>query len=289
MASKTNRSLLNVLTRAGRRSDAFLTHLNRVLASSAGVEAVLCTLCYTLYFVYARLLRLLERRYERVALALASKASSSMLPSETVVATLEPPKSYLSETCGGIKALADLTDDFRFFTRLGGLVTIYSWARDNYIKPPGDAILKSLVWCQVLMSTIFQVLENGAYLASKGVLRGEKWERRQPKWWVWSNRFWLMHVGLEALRLLRVRQLRYNEDFGAKATDTDDGRVTTQSVALKKKWKADFYANAGWFPLTLQSSFEDQTHGPLSETWIGLFGMIPGIVALKDVWEQTRV
>lgn len=65
-------------------------------------------------------------------------------------------------------------------------------------------------------STVFQFLESSAYLASKGVLRGDKWAGRVLKWDVWANRLWLTHVVLETLRLLRVRQLQCNEDYGAK-------------------------------------------------------------------------
>ena len=170
MASITYQRLHTLLHRTAIRTDDFLTHLNRVLASSAGVEAILCTLCYTLLFVHSRLIRILEKRYERLALAFVTKASSPF----TGVASIAPPRTRLSELCAGTKALADLIDDFRFFTRLWGLIAIYGCARENYLSPPGDAVLKTLVWAQVGVSGVFQVLENGAYLAGKGVLRGEK-------------------------------------------------------------------------------------------------------------------
>ncbi|KAK4546435.1 hypothetical protein LTR36_002112 [Oleoguttula mirabilis] len=217
-----------------------------------------------------------------------------MLPGETVIASIEPPRTRLSEAVASTKALADLIGDFWIFTRLWGLVSIYSWARDNYMKPPGDPALKILVWAQVGASATFQFLENGAYLASKGVLRGDNWARRGPKWDIWGNRFWLTHVVLEGLRLLRVRQLRYNEDFGAKSKQDSgtgvvvaDQEVKVQSEALRRRWHRDFYANAGWFPLTLHGSFEDARLSPVSDTWIGLCGMVPGIVGLVNVWEQT--
>ncbi|KAK1093910.1 hypothetical protein LTR48_001351 [Friedmanniomyces endolithicus] len=257
MASITYKHLQILLHRTAVRTDVFLTHLNRVLASSTGIEAVLCTLSYTLLFVHSRLIRLLEKRYERLALAIVTKTSSPI----TGVATITPLRTRLLELCAGTKALADLIDDFRFFTRLWGLIAIYGWARENYLAPPGDAVLKTLVWAQVGVSAVFQVLENGAYLAGKGVLRGEKWV------------------------------LRFNEEFGAKGgagvSSFDGGEVKVQSEALRKKWYGDFYANAGWLPLTLHWSFEDESVVPLSDTWIGLFGMIPGLVALREVWQQT--
>ncbi|KAK4904524.1 hypothetical protein LTR49_026044 [Elasticomyces elasticus] len=89
---------------------------------------------------------------------------------------------------------------------------------------------------------------------------------------------------------LELPMLRYNEDFGAKNEDGDSdpkvnvAEVKVQSEELRRKWHSDFYANAGWLPLTLHWSFADDT---LSETWIGLFGMLPGIAMLRHVWKQT--
>ncbi|KAK5136956.1 hypothetical protein LTR08_001463 [Meristemomyces frigidus] len=291
-------SIRRVFTRfgqPGRRTDAFLTHGHRILSSSAGVEAVLSTACYTLLFVHSRLRRVLERQYERLAFALVSQASEAMLPGETILATIDPPRTWLSESCATVKALADMTADVRMFIRLWGLVGIYSWARNNYVKPPGDVILKTLVWAQVGAKTLYQVLENGAYLASKGVLRGDRWAEREPKWWVWSNRFWLAHTSLEFLRLLRVRQLRYNEDFGAKTVIDEnsdagiaDDRVKVQSAGLKRDWQRDLYSAAGWVPVTLHRSFKHQSQSTASEAWIGLCGMVPGVVGLVQAWEQTQ-
>ncbi|KXL44845.1 hypothetical protein M433DRAFT_134944 [Acidomyces richmondensis BFW] len=276
------------------QADAFLTHFQRLLSTSAGVESLCYTVSFTLIFVHTRLQHLLIRRLERFALSLASSASQSLLPGETVIAHISPPPSALFETTAGVKALADLVTDFCFFQRLcWGLVNIYGRARENYLRPPGDAILKSLVWVQVLVQAMFQTLEDGAYLASKGVLRGRGWKKgKQVRWWAWSNRCWLAHVVLEGLRLLRVRQLRYNEAFGAKNESSDDegeekGEIRMQSEALKRAWKRDWYANAGWFPLTLHWSFEDERTSPLSDTWVGLCGIVPGFIELVKAWEQT--
>ena len=271
------------LRQPARRTDAFLLHASHVFSSSAGTEAVLCTLYYSLIFTHSRLRRLLDRQYERLALALVSK---SMLPGETILASIDPPRTRLSERCASVKALAELTADTRMFMRLWGLVNIYSWARDNYLKPPGDVALKTLVWAQVGAKTIYQLLENGAYLASKGVLRDSKWAERQTTWWVWSNRSWLAYTLLEFLRLLRLRQLRFNEDFGAKTLSENpnasagDNAVKVQSAELKQIWQHDLCAAAGWVPVTLHRSFENENQGTAVEALIGLCGIIPGVVSL---------
>lgn len=294
MANTLRARLRSRLNLTVSQTDAFLSHFQRLLSTSAGVESLCYTVSFTLIFVHTRLQHLLARRLERFALSLASKASQSLFPGETIIAEISPPPSALSEATAGVKALADLVTDFCFFQRLcWGLINVYSCARENYLQPPGDAILKSIVWVQVVVQATFQTLEDGAYLASKGVLRGTRWkEGREARWWVWSNRFWLAHVVLEGLRLLRVRQLRYNEEFGAKKDFSGDegGRVKeieVRSEALKKKWKRDWYANAGWLPLTLHWSFEDESSSPLNDTWVGISGIVPGIIGLVDAWEQT--
>ena len=268
-----------------KRTDASLLHLTRVLSSSAGVDSTLCTLCYALTLLHSQLARVLSRRYEKLAQALVSKAS--LLPDETSIAGIPPPRSRLSETCAGVKALAELIGDFRIFVRLWGFLDVYKTGRETYTKPPRDPIIKTLVWAQLGAYATFQFLENGAYLASKGVLRGARWARREPKWCVASNRFWMAQVLLEMLRLLRVRQLKYNEDFGAEAAE-DERKVKVESKELEGRWHRSFYANAGWFPLTLHWSFEDETRSPVNETSIGVCGMVPGIVGFLDAWERTQ-
>lgn len=97
----------------------------------------------------------------------------------------------------------------------------------------------------------------------------------------------MAEVVLEMLRLLRVRQLKFNEDYGAEELDTDDKAVKVQSKELEQRWWKDLYANAGWFAPSLHYSYQDDEHSPVSEAWMGLSGMIPGMIALKEVWGET--
>lgn len=293
MASRiadTAHKLLISLQPVAKHTDLFLAHLHRLLSTSAGVESLITTVAFTAIFVHARLRHLLEKQYERLATTIADNASKTMLPGEIMMAEIEAPNTRLAEACAGFKALADLFQDYWIFIRLWGLVGIYNAARENYVKPPGDAILKLLTWVHVGTGATFQILENGAYLASKGVFRGNAWERREGKWAVWSNRFWLAQVLTEGLRLLRVRQLRYNEDFGAQETsDEGEKRVKIRSEALKRRWRGDFWANMGWLPVTLHWSFTDEGDSPVNESWLGLGGMVPGVVGLLNAWEETSV
>jgi hypothetical protein len=168
----------------------------------------------------------------------------------------------------------------RCFLRLWGLVRIYERARDMYNKPSRDAIIKLLGWAQIGVKATYQILENGAFLTTIGVFRSRKWLERETRWWTLSNKVWLLYVALEGLRLLRVRQLRFNEDFGAED-------VKTQSEGLRRKWNRDFYAAAGWVAPAIYLSHADALESPVSEAWMGASGLIPSIIAMQDAWRKS--
>ena len=102
-----------------------------------------------------------------------------------------------------------------------------------------------------------------------------------------SNRFWMAQIVLEGLRLLRVRQLKWDEELGAEKKDEDGQEMHVESDALKERWKRDFYANAGWFPLTLHWSYEDEAESPVAEVWQGICGLVPSVFGLLDAWRET--
>lgn len=284
MAPSLLSRLRTVSLSSQRHTDEFLTHLSRLLSTTSGVEATLCTLYYTLTLVHSQLTRILTQRYERFALAITAKASETMLPGETIIATIEPPHLALRDSCIAVKSAGRLVYDVRSFIRLWGLVNIYAWAKQTYLQPPRDVVIKILTWAQIGAKATFQALENGAFLAHKGVLLGGKWEQRLPRWWALSNRFYMAHVVLEMLRLLRVRQLRFNEEFGAQ--NEEDKEVKVRSKALEKKWRRDLYANAGWIIPTLHWSAYSNEEPTMNEALLGLSGMIPGVLALQDAWRE---
>lgn len=237
-------------------------------------------------FVHSRLTRILELRYEKLALSIASKASGALLPGETMVAHIEAPHLRLTQWCAGVKSLGDATEDVRLFLRLFGLLGVYTWAKETYVKEHRDPAIKVLLWARIGAYSGFQIFENLAYLVRRGVLRGDRATANEAKWWAWSGRFWVAEVVLELLRLARVRQLRYNEEFGAEKV-VDDGVVTVQSQKLKEKWWSDLYAYGGWLLPGIHFSFLDEEHSPVTEAWMGASGTMPGLIGLREAWRET--
>jgi len=278
------------------RIDSILTHLGRVLVTAAGTDKLLMTIYYVLKLIYPTIARLRTLRAQQFLARFVQKASDTPLPGGTLVATFAsvPGNDRLGSVEASTRNLAGVISDFRIFVRLWGMIGIYGWARSTWYSPPEDSVVRGLVWAQIAANVGFQLFENVAYLASKGVLRGPRFdEKRQTVWWMWSSRFWAGHVGLEALRLLRVWQLfeRKSGHAGGKA-DMANSKVSssggidaeTRSVEVNA-WRRAWTVNAAYAPMTIHYSLE---RGLLSDEWLGVVGLIAGTTGFKQIWEQTR-
>lgn len=170
------------------------------------------------------------------------------------------------------KKLSALISDFRSFTRLWGLLGMYAWAKSLYVTPPTDTILKLVAWGQCIAYTAYQGYENRAYLAGKGI-----WSKRDGKDimsdWLWSSRMWMVGVGLEFVRLIRVRQLWKSKNL-----------TIEQQRKEKAAWRRELIANVANAPLTVHWSVDG---GTLGDTTVGLLGMIGGAAGLNERWRAA--
>ncbi|THZ37066.1 hypothetical protein D6C90_06826 [Aureobasidium pullulans] len=274
-------NLNNVARLLASRSDSMLDRLIRVMSTSAGRDKTLCTLQYLLIIVYTQLSRLQGLRYRRLLLSVSRKLGAVMLPGETVVATLSPPDDKLSHVIAGSKALSELISDFRCFTRVFvETLDLYTWGKSTWNNPPKDGLIKTAVWGQIWTITLYQWYENVAYLASKGVLRGERFNtKQQNKWWVWSSRYWMAYIALEAVRLARVWQLK------PTITSSDDSAATkAETQAAEALWKRQMTVNLAWAPVSYHYSLES---GALSNDWLGVLGLIAGATGFRNLWKQA--
>lgn len=279
--SKTN--LNNAALRLACRADSLLIRLIRVMSTPAGLDKTLCTLQYLLAIISTQLSRLQGLRYRRLLLKVSRKLSAVLLPGETVLATLSPPETRTTQVIAGTKALSELISDFRTFTRVfvetWGL---YTWGKSTWIAPPEDKIVKTAVWGQIGSIAVYTWYEDIAYLASKGVLRGERFNvKQQNKWWVWSSRAWLAYIVLEAVRLGRVYQLHQ-----AAVTDADagDAEKKTDRLGAVATWKRQLVVNTAWAPVSYHYSCHS---AQLSEDWLGVLGFIAGCTGFRHLWKQA--
>ena len=274
-----------------------INRLTRTLSTATGLDATLATACYTSLFLHTQL-PWLTGGLLRASGRLSTSGSSSL---RALYATLE---------------------DHRIVSRLFRLIPLYTTAVEAWRKPHRDPAVKALLYASLAAGTVFQVLENVALLTRRGVLNGEGSRRREGWLWLLSNRIWLAQLGLEILRLARVRQLKFREELGAERVmaeekglgdewqgdewqGVEDGvvdgvaestqqlmelstkqLVKVQSAELEKKWWRELYLTALSFPLAIHWSFINGT-SPISEAVFAGCGIVAGVIGLQDAWEEA--
>lgn len=289
------------LKNIAQSTDRNLLRLNTLLSTPGGIDVVLCTTGYTLTLVYALGQQTLEKQLATVATDLAEKAAGIMLPGETLVAELPASAGtkLLAQTVGSSKAIADVIADYRIFVRMWGMLGMYTWARDTYLSPlPAGAtqkerLLRGTTWAAIASCVLFQVLENGAYAASKGMLTSEAWsgdagKKRENLWWVWSSRFWAAYVGFELLRLVIERVYREphvaHVGDGEKEDKLRAEQEEKDAYNTRFTWWKDLISNIAYAPMTLHWSVEE---GLMSDVQVGICGMIAGGSLLAGAWRKT--
>lgn len=294
--------LLHYLTTSAHSTDRTIIRLSKLLSTPSGTDVLLCTTSYTLTLVRALLSRLLERRLASIATDIAEKADGILLPGETLIASLPAPTStkLIAQVVGSSKALADTIADYRIFVRLWGIVGLYTWARGTWLdRLPENAsgkekTLRALTWAAIVSCVGFQVLENGAYLSSKGALTTASWtgdvgKAKENQWWLWSSRFWAAYVGVELVRLAVVRLYREEKVVESGGDGEKEDKIKQEERVKQEKlenwlWWKDLASNMAYAPMTVHWSLEQ---GLLSDWGVGVCGMVAGGALLADAWRRT--
>jgi hypothetical protein len=250
-------------------TDSRVAHLNKILATSSGVDTTLTLVGYSLYFVASQIPRL-------EALNLRARASpllSNNAPKTQALAS--GVVSPLANLAISTKTLAGMCSDFRAFTRLWGLLGVYASVRKLQSAHPADSVLHGLAWSQTLSLTAYLVYENGYYLAAKGVLRGWSAEK-QKRWAKTSLRMFLMYLILDWVKLFRTKQLR--EEKKAK-----EGIVETTKEEEAVWWRTATM-DAAYTPVAMHWS---SPNGILSDAWVGALMSVVGLIKFRTAWAQT--
>ncbi|KAN0106485.1 hypothetical protein V8E51_009361 [Hyaloscypha variabilis] len=256
------------------KTDATISHLSRVLSTPSGTDTFLLTICYTSLLSSSLLSSLSLHRILAAVQRIISQAIALPPNTTVIIDTSSLPPSRLLIASRRLKALSDLISDFRIFVRLWGLLSIYKWGKRVYNSPPADTLVRRIVYTQVASNIAFQYLENGAYLASKGVLGWGK--EKQSRAWIWSSRFWMLHVGLDFVRLWREAGLRTSKGKSNPGSD--------EEIKWTAKWRREMVVNAAWAPLTLHWSLEE---GFASDFWVGVLGSVAGLAGFRELWRTT--
>jgi hypothetical protein len=278
--------LRTLLSLTPRNLDAFLAHLNRCLSTPSGIDTVLLFLCYTSRFSSSLLAALAKRALHRsaadwIALVSASRTTvvavtdSSKLPSTAAAAA----SLLLADR---LKNLSGLLSEARTILRLWGLLGMYFWAKrllarslspnnneseKDAASAPRPTTLDTVVsYSQLATCIVFQALENGAYLSSKGVMG---WSPAKQGWAMkWSARLWGLYVGIELGKLAAERVA------GGERKD----------VKAAAQWKSAFVRNLAWAPLTVHWGSDK---GFVADWMVGALASVPGVIQMAELWRET--
>jgi len=163
--------------------------------------------------------------------------------------------SRLAAISTRLKSLASLISDVRIFVRLWGLFGMYEWLVNTLRKPPKDMTMRKIVYLQIAVNILYQILENLAYLGQHKVLPIGK--KRQNSYWLWSSRFWMAHVVLEFWRLKRERDLCLEGKEKAESENAPrwyEVADVMKSNGKKSVWLRQLWSNMAYAPLTVSSS-----------------------------------
>jgi hypothetical protein len=165
-------------------------------------------------------------------------------------------------------------------------------------SPPADPILHALTHLQVVSNVIYQLLENVAYLAEKGVV-SRRWVDKYggvDKWYIWSTRGWFGHIFFQFFVLwresvLRRRRVAAQRAAAASTTTTAGSEKSTkaeedETLRLEiRAWRKSLVNNAIWAPLCIHWCLEKGIGIP--ENLTGLLSFCAGVWGLRDSWVAT--
>jgi hypothetical protein len=280
-SAKPSLPLRTLLSLTPGNLDGFLTHLNKCLSTPAGIDTVLLFVCYTSRFSSSILNALAARALNRSAADWIALVSASRT---TVVAVTDGSKLPSTAAAAAslllakrLNNLSSLLSEARTILRLWGLLGMYFWAkrlvgqslaaRKDDGQPKPSTLETAIGYSQLATCAVFQALENGAYLSSKGVMG---WSPATQGWAMkWSARLWGVYVGVELGKLAAQR-------VGAGAESKD--------VKAAAAWRSAFLRNLAWAPLTMHWGSDK---GVVQDWMVGALASVPGVIQMTELWRAT--
>lgn len=266
-AKPPDSKLLNVLPsevrgqiiRYAARTDEVLVRLERFFTSTSNVESFLAPLQYS-----ACLISYLQKDLH------ARSASTAA-------------------------ALNDVVGGWRNTLRLLQIPVLYTVLRQllsEAASTRGDLLIWRINVAQCMLYLVYQLLENVAHLIELGVFSSStvpiNLYQNQTTLWLHSNRFWLLGVSCDLLRLAREAQLqRSRRKVSSNSKEKDPTISAEQEKADTEKWWHELTMAGFTWPLCLHWSLENGL-SRFNNGIIGLLGVLASCETLRQLWEDTK-
>jgi Peroxisomal biogenesis factor 11 (PEX11) len=137
---------------------------------------------------------------------------------------------------------------------------------------------------------IYQFTENVAFLADRGVL-SQDWLKRKggsARWWLWSNRAWLVGVSCDFMKLFREAFIERERRVVVRQTCVVKTEAETEKEQeIDRLWWSELFVAGCWLPLCLHYNLQDGLKGVNSGV-IGLLGFLAGTQSFMAQWAKTQ-
>lgn len=247
------------ITRYAAGTDEFLIRLERFFTSTVNVETLLAPMQYS-----ACLFSYLQKDLH------ARSASTA---------------AALNDVVGGWRNTLRLLQIPMLYKILRQLLSEAASAR-------GDLLVWRINVAQCVLYLIYQFLENIAHLVELGVFSSSAVPvplyRNQTTLWLHSNRFWLLGISCDLLRLAREAQLqRARQKVNSTSKEKDPNISAEQDKAESSKWWHELTMAGCTWPLCLHWSLENGL-SKFNNGVVGLLGVAASYETLRQRWEDTR-
>lgn len=206
-----------------------------------------------------------------------------------------PPKQNAVAGPSQIAVAGSLLSQTRTLLRCLGLFPMYAWARSLAAgpKPGDDPVLYRTAVAQCAFYTIYQFLENVAFLTDAKVLTAAataRWTNTKSTadLYRWSYRFWMLGIAGDFVRLARERSLTKAKRAKRTYAERDAKGTSERDAAEDAQFYADCVVPAAWFPMAYHYSEWNATGVPgWNLGWMGFSGLVASYSKAKAQWEAT--
>ncbi|EAU29483.1 hypothetical protein ATEG_10034 [Aspergillus terreus NIH2624] len=269
-ADVARRKLLTAL----KTTDVTIERLDKLMSSAYGQERVFAVTGYLSHALHHLL-----ASAPSIALQTRLGLLARLRHAKTPAAAKPPPAT------SRLLALSALMSETRYALRLLGLVPLWTWGSATLRNPPKDRVLYALTMLQVVSNMAYQALENGGFLAAKGVVSKKFIDRWGgiDKWYLWSIRAWFGHIFLQFFVLWRQFVLR--QRAAAATGEKSAAEKEAEVKAEVRAWRKALVNNVCWAPLCLHWCFEKGIGFP--DSLSGVVSFMAGAWGVYDLWAAT--
>ncbi|KAF5024402.1 hypothetical protein F66182_3488 [Fusarium sp. NRRL 66182] len=279
--------LSNRVPKPVKKLDGLIERFNRLIHTRDSHDALILFLAYASHFAAIvcetpspKILQSCAGKFINLVLRIAP----SMTRSAKLLSIIPALPSYKLRLAERLRALTGILDDWQTITRLWGLFSMWTAAKEFMVdatdsrptkeedeKPLARRVKKTIEATYILSLIGYFGLENIEWLSRRGVLKCS--EKTQSKLMLWSLR------GLSVSYFAELAQLLYGR--ACKRRDGED-----EDADSRTEWNRKFVQLMTIIPVSVHWA---RPAGLLPEILAGLLAAYSEFINVKGLWKETAV